>query len=69
MNKSTAKTITVKVSWFPYLQEHCLGSSGREGSLIGLRRSYWGKDAYVIRCNKYLFRVSEDVFKYVMENE
>ena len=60
-----SRTIYAKRKWFEYLVEHCLGSSGEGGSLIGMRRSFWGQDAYVVRCCKYLFKVSEEVFNYV----
>ena len=60
-----SRTISAKKSWFSWLSEHCLGSSGRNGSLLGMRRSFWGEDAYVIRCHGYLFRVSEAVFHYI----
>lgn len=59
------RTISAKRSWFNWLQDHCLGSSGDGGSLIGMRRSFWGNDAYVIRCCGYLFRVTEGVFSYI----
>ena len=62
------RTISAKKAWFPWLSEHCLGSSGKGGSLIGMRRSFWGQDAYVVRCCRYLFRVSEEDFLFVMNN-
>ena len=63
-----SKTIYAKKEWFEYLQNNCLGSSGYRGSLAGLRRSCWGKDALVVRCCKYLFRVDEKTFNYVSSN-
>ena len=63
------RTVYAKRNWFPYLQEHCSGSTGKGGSLIGMRRLYWGKDAYVVRCCEHLFRVSEDVFQTVANNK
>ena len=62
------RTISAKKAWFPWLSENCLGSSGEGGSLIGMRRSFWGQDAYVVRCCRYLFRVSEEDFMYVFKN-
>ena len=59
------RTVRAKKNWFLWLQEHCTGSSGEGGSLIGMRRSFWGKDAYVVRCCNYLFKVDEDVFNYI----
>lgn len=50
--------------WFSWLCEHCHGSSGHGGNLAGMRALYWGEEAFVIRCCGYLFRVSENDFKY-----
>lgn len=63
-----SRTISAKKEWFKWLQERCYGSSGEGGSLIGMRRSFWGNEAYVVRCCRYLFRVSEKDFNYLKEN-
>ena len=60
-----SRTLYVKKNWFQWLQESCLASSGEGGSLLSLRRSHWGNDAYVIRCNKFLFMVNKPDFDYV----
>ena len=60
-----SRTISAKKSWFSWLQNHCIGSSGEGGSLIGMRRSFWGEDAYVVRCHGYLFKVDEGIFRYI----
>jgi len=57
------RTLKARKDWFLWLHEHSIGVSG--GSLSGMRRSVWGKDAYVVRCCKHLFRVDEDVFQYI----
>ena len=59
------KTLTVKKKWFDWLKEHSLATSGEGVSLLRMRRAMWGDDALVVRCNKYLFKVSEDVFLYI----
>lgn len=61
------RTINAKREWFGWLQSRCIGSSGKDGSLIGLRRSCWGNDAYVVRCCRYLFRLEEKDFFEVMQ--
>ena len=61
----TIRTVYAKREWFPFLSEHCIGSSGEGGSLSGMRRCFWGKDAYVVRCCKYLFHVDEETFYYI----
>ena len=60
-----SRTTTAKKSWFKWLQDHCIASTGRNASLIGMRRSFWGKDAFVVRCCSYCFMVSENVFHYI----
>ena len=64
MNK---RTLSAKKNWFPWLCEHCLGSSGEGGSLIGMRR-WWGNDAYVVRCHRHLFHLTKEDFDLVAKN-
>lgn len=59
------RTIRVKKSWFLWLNENCDGVSGEGSSLVNMRRSVWGKDAYVVRCCKHLFKVDSDIFNYL----
>ena len=61
-----SKTINAKRTWFPFLMDNCLGTS--TGSLSKMRRSMWGQNAYVVRCNKHLFHVNEKVFEKVASN-
>lgn len=61
------KTMNVKREWLPWLCENCIASSGEGGSLVGMRR-WWGKDAYVVRCARILFRVPEESFNFLREN-
>lgn len=56
------RTCTAGKEWFNYLCDNCLGSSGYRGSLAGMRKQFWGKDAFVVRCCGYLFRVSKETF-------
>ena len=58
-----SRTISAQKSWFKWLSDHNLGSSC--GSLFAMRRSFWGQDAYVVRCDGRLFRVNEGVFRYI----
>lgn len=62
MELTTRKTCSAPKSAFDYLCDHCYGSSGYGGNLAGMRKLYWGKDAYVVRCRGYLFRVSYNTF-------
>lgn len=60
-----SRTISAKKSWFSWLQDHCIASTGKNGSLIGMRRSFWGDKAYVIKCCSYCFMVTESIFRYI----
>lgn len=62
------RTIRAKKDWFDYLCDNCLGSSGRGGSLAGMRRKFWGNDAYVVRCREHLFWVTEETFFLISES-
>ena len=64
-----SRTIYAKKHWLPYLQKNSIASSGYRGSLLGMRRSFWGNDAYVIRCCNYLFKVNEDMFNEISKTE
>ena len=58
------KTIDLPASWFQWLSDHCVASSGYGGNLTGMRKLYWGKDALVVRCCKYLFKMNYQDFMY-----
>lgn len=63
--RSSSKTAVADKAWFHYLVEHSIASSGHGGSLAGMRKMFWGRDALVVRCWGYLFLVSDEVFKRV----
>ena len=37
-------------------------STGRYGNISGMRNLYWGKEAFVIRCGAYAYKVDEATF-------
>ena len=37
-------------------------STGRYGNISGMRKLYWGKEAFVIRCGAYAYKVDESTF-------
>lgn len=37
-------------------------STGRYGNISGMRNLYWGKEAFVIRCGAYAYKVDEPTF-------
>lgn len=56
---------TADKGWFRFLSEHCQGSTGFGGDITGMRRLWWGKDAYCVWCCGYWFRVSPQIFETV----
>ena len=65
MARASSVTGTADRGWLHYLGDHCHGSSGYGGNLEGMRKLYWGKEAYVIRCCGYLFRVDRETFRLI----
>lgn len=61
-----SRTISAKKEWFSYLSDKCEAISF--DSLRNMRKTLWGDEAYVVRCCRYLFRVSEKDFNYLKEN-
>jgi hypothetical protein len=58
MPKITVPTIYANKEWFEYLKEHSLGSAGPNPSITGMKRLFYGMDAYCVMCNHYLFNVT-----------
>lgn len=65
MRKPAKKSGIADKGWLHYLGEHCNGSTGYGGNLTGMRKLYWGPDAYAIWCCGFWFRVSPEIFKTV----
>ena len=38
-------------------------STGRYGNISGMRNLYWGKDAYIIKCGAYAYKVNQETFE------
>lgn len=34
----------------------------KSGSIIGMKKLYYGKDALLIRCGSYIYNVSRDIY-------
>lgn len=38
-------------------------STGRNGNIQGMRKLFWGDDAYVIKCGAYAYKVDAETFE------
>lgn len=37
-------------------------SSGPNANITGMRNLYWGKDAYILKCGSYIYKVDRNTF-------
>ena len=37
-------------------------STGPRGNVTGMRKLYWGKEAYIVRQGNFIYKVSQDLF-------
>lgn len=37
-------------------------SAGPGASVKGMRDKYWGRDAYILKCGQYFYKVDSDTF-------
>lgn len=37
-------------------------NAGPNPNITGMRRKYWGKDAYVIKSGRYAYKVPQEIF-------
>lgn len=56
------RVITVPVTYQKWLEERCLSYAGPKPNVTGMRNKYWGKDAYIIRCGLYIYKVNQDTY-------
>lgn len=38
-------------------------STGAYGNISGMRKLYWGKDAYIVKCGVYAYKVNQETFE------
>ena len=46
--------------WVLWLEENCLASAGPYANLKGMRQSYWGKEALVVKAGTYLYLMGRE---------
>lgn len=34
----------------------------RSGSIKGMKKHFWGKDALLVRCGQYIYKVTQEVY-------
>lgn len=59
--------IYISVKHYDVLNLSDCPSTGRYGNVQGMRNLYWGKDAFVIRCGAYAYKVDEITFNKAIE--
>ena len=56
------KTIRVPIRYQEMLEKNCLSSAGPNASVSGMKKKFWGKDAYVVLCGQYAYNVSSGTY-------
>ena len=44
-----------------WLDRNCLASAGPYPNITGMREKYWGKNAQIVRCGRYIYLVDDAV--------
>lgn len=58
------RTLNASLKWEKYLDSRKdFESTGPDGNAEGMKRLYWGLDAYVVKCNHYLYKVDEATYR------
>lgn len=56
------RTLNASVKWEKFLDGLNCPSTGPDGNAEGMKRLYWGLDAYVVYCHHYLYKVDADTY-------
>ena len=46
--------------WVKWLEDNCIGSFGPRGSIVGMRRMYYGRDALIVMAGLYGYYMGKD---------
>ena len=57
------RTLHAPVRWEKFLDSLGCPNTGPDGNAEGMKRLYWGLDAYVVLCNHYLYKVDEKTYR------
>ena len=38
-------------------------SAGPRANITGMRKLYWGKDAYIVKCGQYIYKVDKETYE------
>lgn len=55
--------VYIPVSKAKHLHLERFPSTGKYGNITGMRKLYWGEDAYIIRSGAYAYKVDEITFR------
>jgi hypothetical protein len=58
------RTIYIKSKWGKILKLENFPNAGPYPSISGMKKLYWGKNAYVIKCGTYAYKVDEKTYKH-----
>lgn len=61
------KVIYVPVSEEIGIQRDAYASAGPRASVSGMRK-LWGKDCFILRCGRYIYKVPSEVYYYYSYN-
>lgn len=56
------KTKYTSVKNYNRLELHRFSSAGPRANITGMRRLYWGRNAYILQCGQYIYKVDADTF-------
>lgn len=54
------KQVPDAAKWVRWLSDNCIGSFGPHGSIVGMRRLYYGKDALIVMAGAYGYFMGKD---------
>ena len=63
------KVVRVPKTWEKYLDSLGCPSAGPNGNAEGMKRLWWGLDAYVVKCGAYLYNVGETEYRRLVYGE
>lgn len=63
MSKTKFPVVTVPVNKRGLCIERCKASAGPNSNITGMRK-FWGQDAPIVRCGRYIYLVSEQDYYY-----
>ena len=64
LRRTKGRTVTVRVRGRPevvrMLEYGCQASAGPHPNITGMRKKYWGEDAFIVRAGAYAYYMGRD---------